>query len=174
MLSWVRLMSYLRSYNKWEIPLIIICDIINTNIRFVRSDFMTIEEMAYIAGIIDGEGSIMLLKFHNNQFPSPCISVASTSLELLEWLKRKVGYGTIKAKKNYKPTNHENSYTYTIRYNNVIDLLDKIEPFLVIPSKKSRAQMILSEYKQITPRNGRYSNQLLLAKEDLYKRFMNV
>ncbi|MBU3209659.1 hypothetical protein [Clostridium algidicarnis] len=35
---------------------------------------MTSEEKAYIAGIIDGEGSIMLLKFHHNQFPSPCIS----------------------------------------------------------------------------------------------------
>lgn len=135
---------------------------------------MTLEEMAYIAGIIDGEGSIMLLKFHNNQFPSPCVSVASTSLELLEWIKSKVGYGTIKAKKNYKPSIHENSFTYTIRYNNAINLLEKIEPFLVIPSKKNRAQMILYEYKQITPRNGKYSNQLILAKEDFYNRFMTV
>jgi hypothetical protein len=135
---------------------------------------MTNEEIAYISGIIDGEGSIMLLKFHNNQFPSPCVSVASTSIELLVWLKSKIGYGTIKAKKNYKPSKHENSFTYTIRYNNAINLLELIEPFLVIPSKKTRAQMILNEYKQITPRNGRYSNQLVLAKEDLYKRFMNA
>jgi len=34
---------------------------------------MTNEEQAYIAGIIDGEGSIMFIKFHNNQFPSPCV-----------------------------------------------------------------------------------------------------
>lgn len=45
-------------------------------------------EKAYIAGIIDGEGSIMLQKFHSNEFPAPCVSIASTSLELLEWIKK--------------------------------------------------------------------------------------
>ncbi len=60
---------------------------------------MITEEKAYIAGIIDGEGSIMLLKFHNNQFPAPCISISSTTLELLEWLKNKTRVGTIKEKK---------------------------------------------------------------------------
>ncbi len=48
---------------------------------------MTNEQKAYIAGIIDGEGSIMLLRFHGNQFPSPCISISSTTIELLEWIK---------------------------------------------------------------------------------------
>ena len=135
---------------------------------------MTHSELAYIAGIIDGEGSIMLIKFHNNQFPSPCISIASTSLELLEWIKNKVGSGTIKIKKNYKPSKHLNSYTYTIRYNDAIDLLEKIEPYLVISSKKIRAQMIISEYKLITPRNGRYSNELIHAKQNFYKRFIDA
>jgi hypothetical protein len=45
---------------------------------------MTSIEKAYIAGIIDGEGSIMLLQLHNNQFPVPCISIASISYEFLE------------------------------------------------------------------------------------------
>jgi len=45
-------------------------------------------EKAYIAGIIDGEGSIMLIKFHKNQYPSPCVSISSTDVELLEWIKQ--------------------------------------------------------------------------------------
>lgn len=64
------------------------CDVIMTN-----------EEKAYIAGIVDGEGSIMLLKFHKNQFPAPCISITSTTIELLDWIKLKTGMGTIKHKK---------------------------------------------------------------------------
>ena len=60
---------------------------------------MTLVEKSYLAGIIDGEGSIMLLKFHKNQFPSPCISIASISLELLEWVKKKTCVGIIKSKK---------------------------------------------------------------------------
>lgn len=59
---------------------------------------MTSIEKAYIAGIIDGEGSIMLLQLHNNQFPVPCISIASISYELLEWLKQTIGTGIIKSK----------------------------------------------------------------------------
>ena len=41
---------------------------------------------AYIAGIIDGEGSILLLRLHKNELPCPCVSIASTTLELLEWI----------------------------------------------------------------------------------------
>jgi len=48
---------------------------------------MTELELAYLAGIIDGEGSIMLLKYHKSEYPSPCISISSTDIELLEWCK---------------------------------------------------------------------------------------
>ena len=76
---------------------------------------MTETEKAYIAGIIDGEGSIMLQKFHSNEYPSPCISISSTTLELLKWIKSVVGKGTIIRKKNYNPENHQDCYSYTIK-----------------------------------------------------------
>lgn len=60
---------------------------------------MTEAEKAYIAGIIDGEGSIMLQRFHSNEFPSPCVSIASTTIELLEYIKSTVGKGVIKNKR---------------------------------------------------------------------------
>ncbi|WP_291651355.1 hypothetical protein [Clostridium sp.] len=41
---------------------------------------MTETEKAYIAGIIDGEGSVMLQRIHKNEHPSPCVSIASTTL----------------------------------------------------------------------------------------------
>lgn len=132
------------------------------------------EEKAYIAGIIDGEGSIMLIRFHSNQLPAPCITIASTSLELLQWVKDKSGLGSIKSKKNYCPTNHKDSYTYTVRYDEVISLLKEVEPYLVIKQKKLRSQMILNEYKGLTPRNGRYSKELLAKKEEFYIRFMSI
>ncbi len=72
------------------------------NIRSVEVIYMTPEQKAYIAGIIDGEGSIMLIRFHKNQFPAPCVSVSSTSFELLEWIQEKTGCGKTNSKKNYK------------------------------------------------------------------------
>lgn len=132
------------------------------------------EETAYIAGIIDGEGSIMLIKFHSNQLPSPCVSISSTTLELLEWIKFKTGIGIIKSKKNYNIERHKNSYTYTLKYNDAIDFIREIEPYLIINSKKERADLILRDYKNLTPRNGRYSSDMLKLKENFYEAFMNI
>lgn len=81
---------------------------------------ITPEERAYIAGIIDGEGSIMLLKFHSNQFPAPCISISSTTPELLEWIKSKTFVGTIKSKKNYDTLKHKNSFIYIDEYHHLV------------------------------------------------------
>lgn len=134
---------------------------------------MTNEEIAYIAGIIDGEGSIMLIKFHNHQFPAPCISISSTTLELLEYIKEKTDMGKIINKKVYKDY-HKKSYSYIVTHNNAIRLLEIFEPYLVIKSKKIRAKLIINEYKSITPRNGRYSEKALKLKEKFYNKFINI
>ncbi len=135
---------------------------------------MTPEEKAYIAGIIDGEGSIMLIKFHRNKFPAPCVTIASASYELLEWIKNKTNMGTIKSKKNYKPNKHQDSFTYMITYNNAINFLREIEPYLIITQKKLRAKLIINEYKSVTLRNGRYSPQLLKLKKEFYDKFISI
>ena len=135
---------------------------------------MTNEEKAYLAGIIDGEGSIMLIRFHSNQQPAPCICIASISIELLEWVRNKTGFGAIKSKKNYKPTIHENSYTYEAKYNDAVTLLEIIEPYLVIKQKRLRAQHILLHYKKLTLRNGRYTKGQLEAKNQFYKEFLTL
>jgi len=103
---------------------------------------MTSTEKTYIAGIIDGEGSIMLIKFHKNQFPSPCVSISSTSIELLEWIKNTTNLGTIKSKKNYNPQKHLDSYIYIVKYNYAIALIEDIYPYLIINVKNPRHQVV--------------------------------
>ena len=104
---------------------------------------MTEIEKAYIAGIIDGEGSIMLQKFHSNQFPSPCVSIASTTLKLLEWIVNVTNVGVITPKKNYNPQKHKDCYSYVVKYDDAINLIRDIYPYLVIESKKKRAELII-------------------------------
>ncbi len=135
---------------------------------------MTEIEKAYIAGIIDGEGSIMLQRFHTNQYPAPCVSIASTTIELLTWLKDTIGYGVIIKKKNYNPEKHKLSYSFVIKQNNAIKLLEDIYPYLIIESKRKRAEMIITQYKALTPRNGRYTDEQLAKKESFYEEFINV
>ncbi|WP_346929116.1 hypothetical protein [Clostridium sp.] len=135
---------------------------------------MTEIEKAYIAGIIDGEGSIMLQRFHTNQYPAPCVSIASTTIELLTWLKDTIGYGVIIKKKNYNPEKHKLSYSFVIKQNNAIKLLEDIYPYLIIESKRKRAEMIITQYKSLTPRNGRYTDEQLAKKESFYEEFINA
>lgn len=82
--------------------------------------------------------------------------------------------GTIKRKKNYNTEKHTDSFTYTIKYNDAINLLIQIEPYLVIKNKKARASLIIKKYKSVTPRNGKYSDEMVKAKGDFYKEFINV
>jgi hypothetical protein len=121
-------------------------------------------EAAYIAGIIDGEGSITLTRMHENENRRPCITVASTDKELLVYL-RSLTDGTINSKKNYNPERHKDSYTLSIKKkDSVVTLVKKISPYLRVDKKRKRALWILENYEKVTPRNGKY-NSLLLTKK---------
>ncbi|MGL4449699.1 MAG: LAGLIDADG family homing endonuclease [Sarcina sp.] len=128
-------------------------------------------DAAYIAGIIDGEGSILLTKLSQNTHRAPVVSVPSTTIELLEYLKKTIGFGKIIRKTNYNKAKHKDCYTYILERNGAIELLKEISPYLIIKSKKKRADLILRKYKALTPRNGRYTEEMLIEKELFYKKF---
>lgn len=134
---------------------------------------MTETEKAYLAGIIDTEGNITLQRFHSNEYPSPCISITSTTLELLLWIKDIVGDGVINHKKNYNIGNHKDRYIYTIKYDNAINLLEDIYPYLIIENKKQRTSLILDNYSRLDP-NGHYSPELLKSRLEFYDEFLNI
>lgn len=56
----------------------------------------------------------MLQKFHSNEYPSPCVSIASTTSELLDLIESVIGKGTIKLKKNYNTAKHKDYYSYIL------------------------------------------------------------
>ena len=128
------------------------------------------KDKGYIAGIIDGEGSICLTKEHSDsQFRYPNIQVSSTTYEILEYLKTHVG-GSI-SKKTEKNEKYKQSWKWMIKTNLTIELLEQITDYLLVPEKKYRAELIINEYKNVTPRNGRYSEEKLQKKLDFEKRF---
>lgn len=124
---------------------------------------MDLAEKAYIAGIIDGEGTVTLVRKHCNNAHSPEITVANTDLRLLKWLQERLG-GMIKKKMKKLPY-HSQAYTWVIRDNRVIDLLNEIEDLLIV--KREHSKLITKEYKACTPRNGKYTEDLLKKKMEL-------
>lgn len=117
-------------------------------------------ERAYLAGIVDGEGTVTLMKHHKNETPTPSVSVANNNLELLQWIKARCE-GVIVSKKKYK-THHKNSYAWSVRQDRAIRLLDEIKQYLII--KRPQADLITKKYKSVTHRTGKYSPEMLKKK----------
>jgi hypothetical protein len=55
-------------------------------------------EAAYVAGIIDGEGTVTLTRTHRGENRRPVVSISSTELRLLTYVRSVIGAGRITAK----------------------------------------------------------------------------
>jgi hypothetical protein len=120
-------------------------------------------EKAYLAGIVDGEGTVTLTRHHKNETHTPRVSVANNNLELLKWIKVLYG-GTITNKKKRLP-HHKNSYVWYVGQNRAIRFLNEIKQYLII--KRQQADLISSTYKSVTHRAGKYTPEMLAKKNEL-------
>lgn len=127
---------------------------------------------AYIAGLIDGEGTVTLCRKHKNENRQLAVSISSTEKYLLEYVLEVVGTGKITTKKTVK-THHSPSFTYAIYNRQALSLLEQISPYLQT-YKKYRSQLILKDYLRLTPRNGKYSEDLRSAKKDFEIQLLNI
>jgi hypothetical protein len=115
-------------------------------------------ERGYLAGLVDGEGTVSLSRKHANEFRHLVVSVSNTESDLLQYVRSTIGCGKITRKKTAKP-NHSPSMTYAIWNRQALALLSQIEPHLR-SYKKLRARFALEHYVRLTPRNGKYTAEL--------------
>lgn len=120
-------------------------------------------EKAYIAGIVDGEGTIGLWRHHKNEMHTPNVTVANNDLKLLQWIQSKVG-GCISRKKK-RQAHHKDSYAWSIRQDRAINFLNEIKSYLIV--KRQQAELITGQYKAVTHRAGKYTPEMLRKKEAL-------
>ena len=115
-------------------------------------------DAAYLAGLIDGEGTVTLSRRHRNDQRQLVVSIANTERRLLEWTLDTVGAGTITGKRISSPL-HSPSFTYSIANRQALQILEQIAPYLR-SYKATRTQLILQNYINLTPRNGRYTDEI--------------
>lgn len=97
-------------------------------------------KLGYLAGIIDGEGSIFLTKQN-----VPTIEVGNTDFRLIQWLTKEIG-GDFKVKSETRP-NHKTAYVWYIRLTmDILNILKSTMPYLII--KKENAQKLLNFCEQ--------------------------
>lgn len=70
---------------------------------------LSLEEAAYLGGIIDGEGTITLTRVHANENRRLVVSIANTELDLLQYVHGVVGAGKI-TRKRVTSVRHSASY----------------------------------------------------------------
>jgi hypothetical protein len=119
---------------------------------------LTPAERGYIAGLIDGEGTVTLSRKHADDLRHVVVSISNTEHELLDHVLAIVGCGKITNKRTAKP-NHALSMTYAVWNRQALNLLTQGEPYLR-SYKRLRAQLILKHYILLTPRNGKYTATL--------------
>lgn len=127
-------------------------------------------EAAYIAGLVDGEGTIALTRKYRLQNRLLTLSISSTEPAMLKFVFRTIGAGRITSKRTYQP-NHSPSYTYAVSNRQALDVIGQIFPYLR-SYKLKRAKLVLNEYIRLTPRNGKYSPEMARARERFICRFL--
>jgi len=124
-------------------------------------------DAAYLAGLIDGEGTITLSRKHKNENRQLAVTISNTEQQLLEFSLHAIGAGKITRKRTSK-THHTPSFAYAIYNRQALEVLEQIEPYLR-SYKVKKAKLILDNYIALTPRNGKYTEKLMSKRKEFEK-----
>lgn len=128
--------------------------------------------IAYTAGLVDGEGTVTLSRMKSNERRCPVVSVSSTTYELMLFMKEHFG-GAISTLSRAADQGHKQAWHWQTSRNNAIMLLSLIEPYMVEPAKKRRAQLVINRYKAVTPRNGKYTTEMIELRDAFEQEFFS-
>ncbi len=129
---------------------------------------LNISDLAYIAGLIDGEGCIYVTnrKSRGRYTMSAGLNISSTTKNLIEWLHEVTGIGSITCQKRnqdrWKPM-----YKWNVAIVPSANLLSKLETFLKIKQKQANLLIELKDIKSKSSTNfkNEYSRQLEIFTE---------
>ena len=128
-----------------------------------RWDDIADTDLAYVAGIVDGEGFLGLTKDKQGgkQFFRFRLEVSNTSIVLIKWLSRKFGKKWLFRLAREK--RHKNIYQWTLGDYSARKFLELILPYLKIKQEQAK---LLMKYKEISVLN--YPQVNCVEKEKIY------
>ena len=138
----------------------------------IKINRMMLEHAAYIAGLIDGEGTITLTRMHLGENRRLVVSISNNDVSLLKFVQAEVGAGKITTKKTYSER-HACSFAYQISSRQALALLHQISPYLKT-YKAERAKLALNDYLRLTPQNGRYTPEISVSRREFELRLLAI
>lgn len=133
---------------------------------------LTQSDAAYLAGLIDGEGTIALSRRHARENRQLVVTISSTERVLVDWVLLATRAGKITSKKP-AATHHAPGLTYVIANRQALALLQQVMPFLK-SYKVHRARLVLDQYVKLTPRNGKYDLRTRNARTEFERQFAST
>jgi|SRR5215471_1605569 len=103
----------------------------------------TVAELAYTAGIIDGEGTVALTPWKRSFLPF--VQVTNTDRRVIEWLKERFG-GTVYVHVRSVSTVHKPRFNLRWTGKRSTALLTALLPYLVL--KREQAELCLRYYSE--------------------------
>ena len=140
--------------------------------RYRTVNSLTPEVAAYVAGLVDGEGTITLTAEHRGERRRIIVCISNTDRSLLEYVQDAVGAGRITAKRTYNER-HAPSFAYRLSSRQTLDLLSQVAGYLRTYRSK-RASLALQRYLTLTPRNGKYSATTLQQRDAFERDFLAI
>lgn len=132
--------------------------------------------IAYLAGIIDGDGGIYLSAKNKGGTPTVTVTINSTTVELMDWIVALAG-GKYREARRWTKTGDPSRigskpcYSWHATGERGRIIVRAIAPHLIV--KRARADLVLEGWDQVTlamTRPGRRLRHVLEAREDLLKR----
>ena len=100
---------------------------------------MKSEDTIYIAGFVDGEGSIGIRKDHKSY--APILSLGHTDETICQWLKKTIGTGWVAPRGSQKPEWKDQWQFGISGKKNLVPVLKELLPYLRV--KKRQAELVI-------------------------------
>jgi|688.fasta_scaffold1130628_2 hypothetical protein len=129
----------------------------------------------YISGFFDADGHITM-SAQKEKKRTTYVGFTNIDLNLLEIIKNfiqeDINVKGVISKRTSKKENHSTCYNLVYRYDSALKVAEKINSNHY--RKKEKIKLVLSTYKSVTPRNGKYTKEMEEKREKFINEFFSL
>jgi hypothetical protein len=129
----------------------------------------------YISGFFDADGHITL-SGQKEKEKTTHVGFTNIDLKLLESIRDfilyDVGIKGVISKRTSKKETHSDCYNLVYRYDSALKVAFKINSQHY--KKKEKIKLVLEKYKSVTPRNGKYTEDMKKMREKFVNEFFSL
>lgn len=126
----------------------------------------------YVSGFFDADGSVTLVNLSNSKNKTIQLSFHNNELSILNSIKTfidsEIGCNGVISTKKPRKINHSVSFDLKYSYSSALDVANRIST--IHPKKKHRIE-IYQKIQEVTPRNGKYTDDLRKRRSELEELF---